>query len=76
MTEVDALPTQLASDIRVELKPSTCFDGAEGVSEHPQRCHFHTQDVECRLVLVADYAKVVEANVVTIFRIIVPVHQR
>jgi hypothetical protein len=39
---------------------------------------FHTQDVECSIVLVADYAKVVEANlnVVTIFRIVVPAHQR
>ncbi len=35
--EVNALPTQLACDIHIELKPPTCFDGAEGVSEHPQR---------------------------------------
>ncbi len=35
--EVDALQTQLAGDICVELKNLTCFDGAEGVSEHLQR---------------------------------------
>jgi hypothetical protein len=46
------------------------------VSEHLQRRHVHTPDVECSLVLVADYAKVVEANVVIILRIVVPAHQR
>jgi hypothetical protein len=35
-----------------------------------------TQDVECSLVLVADYVKVVEANVDIIFRIVVLAHQR
>jgi hypothetical protein len=44
-----------------------------------QRLHVHMQDVQCSFVLdvlVADYAKVVEANVVIIFRIVVLEHQR
>ncbi len=34
------------------------------------------QDVKCHVVLVANYAKVVEANTVIIFRICVLAHQR
>ncbi len=73
MIQVNTLPTNLAGDIGVQLKPRTCFHGAEGVCEHPQRQEVHTQNAMFRQVLVTEYTKVMEADV--IFRIVVQVHK-
>ncbi len=73
--KVNTLLTNLACDICIQLKPSSCFNIAEDVCEHLHRREVDMKNVMLHQVLVADYTKVMEANVVIIFQIIVQAHQ-